>query len=447
MSDVKRPRVNHPLPGPNSKAVIDQDEHFVSPSYTRDFPVVAVKGEGCWIHDPDGNMFLDFCSGLVVTSTGHCHPEVVKAIQDQAEKLIHMSGTDFYYPTQSKLAKKLAEIAPGSSPKKVFYTNSGTEAIEGAIKLARAHTRRHRIIAFFGAFHGRTYGSMSLTASKVVQRRYFAPLLPGIHHIPYGYCYRCPYNLEYPGCKLECVDYLEDKLFKHNAPPEEVAAVFVEPIQGEGGYVVPPPDYHQRLKALCEKHGILFVMDEIQSGFGRTGKMFASEHYGIEPDIICMAKGIASGMPLGAIVAKADVMDWEYGSHASTYGGNPIACAAALKVIELLEGGLIENSAKMGEYLMGKLKEMQKKFPVIGDIRGKGLMVGLELIEDQESMKKASGLRNRIVNEMVQHGVILIGCGENTLRFAPPLIVTKDEIDVALEIFEQVLEKLTAAVA
>ena len=441
-SKRREPIIQGALPGPKSKAIIDQDENFVSPSYTRDFPVVAQKGEGCWIIDPDGNEFLDFSSGIAVTSAGHCHPEVVQAIQQQAAQLIHMSGTDFYYPTQSDLARKLAEIAPGDSPKRVFYCNSGAESIEGAIKLARYHTKRQRIIAFFGAFHGRTYGAMSLTASKVVQRRYFAPFLPGVHHVPYGYCYRCPLNLEYPECNVECVDYIEEMLFKRNVPAEEVAAVIVEPIQGEGGYVVPPVEYHQKLKALCEKHGILYVADEVQSGFGRTGKMFACEHFGIEPDIMCLAKGIASGMPLGAIVAKADVMDWEYGSHASTYGGNPVACAASLAVIRLLESGLVENSARMGQYLSERLLKLKRKYPIIGDVRGKGLMVGVEIVQDQETEYKAPTERNFIVDEMVKRGVILIGCGDNVLRFAPPLIVSKDEIDVCLEVFEEVLKQV-----
>ena len=440
MAARREPKINGALPGPKSKAIIDQDEQFVSSSYTRDFPVVAKKGEGCWIIDPDGNEFLDFSSGIAVTSTGHCHPEVVKAIKDQAEQLMHMSGTDFYYPSQSVLARQLAEIAPGDSPKKVFFCNSGAESVEGAIKLARFHTKRHRIIGFYGAFHGRTYGAMSLTASKVVQRRYFAPLVPGFHHVPYGYCYRCPFNLEYPSCNLECVDNIETTLFKRNVPPEEVAAIFVEPIQGEGGYVVPPPEYHKKLKALCEKYGILYVADEVQSGFGRTGTMFASEHFGIEPDIVCMAKGIASGMPLGAIVAKADVMDWDYGSHASTYGGNPIACAAASKVIELLQGGIIDNVVEVGEYLVKRLKELQKSYPVIGDVRGKGLMIGVEMVDSKGD--KSPEARNFVVNEMVKRGVILIGCGDNVLRFAPALIVNKDEIDVCVEVFEQVLKEV-----
>jgi len=440
MAGRREPKIQGPLPGPKAKAIIDQDKQFVSPSYTRDFPVVAERGEGCWIIDSDGNEFLDFSSGIAVTSTGHCHPEVVQAIKDQADKLLHMSGTDFYYPTQSELAKKLATIAPGDSPKKVFFCNSGAESIEGAIKLARYHTRRHRIIAFYGAFHGRTYGAMSLTASKVVQRRYFAPFLPGIHHVPYGYCYRCPLHLKYPSCKLECVDYIEEMLFKRNVPPEEVAAIVVEPIQGEGGYVVPPPDYHAKLKRLCEKYGILYVVDEVQSGFGRTGKMFASEHFGIEPDILCSAKGIASGMPLGAIIAKADVMNWEYGSHASTYGGNPVACAASLAVIRLLEGGILENVVKMGDYLVGRLLELKKAYSIIGDVRGKGLMIGVEIVQDRETEIKAANERNFIVEEMVKHGVILIGCGDNVLRFAPALIVNKDEIDVCIEAFEKVLK-------
>ncbi len=439
MTKRKVPNIQGPLPGPKAKAIIDQDKIYVSPSYTRDFPVVAERGEGCWITDPDGNVFLDFSSGIAVTSTGHCHPEVVQAIKAQAEKLLHMSGTDFYYPTQSELARKLAEIAPGDSPKRVFFCNSGAESVEGAIKLARNHTRRQRIVAFFGSFHGRTYGAMSVTASKVIQRRFFAPFVPGVHHVPYGYCYRCPLNLDYPECELECVDYIDDMLFKRNVPPDEVAAILVEPIQGEGGYVVPPPDYHQKLKALCEKYGILYVADEVQTGMGRTGKMYASEHFGVEPDILCSAKGIASGLPLGAIIAKADVMDWEYGSHASTFGGNPVACAAALAVIRLLEGGLIENAARMGQYLKDRLLEMKKQYPFIGDVRGKGLMVGMEIVKDRDTEEKGVTERNFVVDEMVKRGVILIGCGDNVLRFVPPLVVTQEEIDVCLEVLQEVL--------
>lgn len=442
MAERKVPKIQGPLPGPKAKAIIEQDKIYVSPSYTRDFPVVAERGEGCWITDSDGNVFLDFSSGIAVTSTGHCHPEVVQAIQAQAAKLLHMSGTDFYYPTQSELAKKLAEVAPGDSPKKVFFCNSGAESVEGAIKLARYHTRRQRIVAFFGSFHGRTYGAMSVTASKVIQRRYFAPFVPGVHHVPYGYCYRCPLNLEYPECELECVDYIDDMLFKRNVPPDEVAAIIVEPIQGEGGYVVPPPEYHRKLKQLCEKYGILYVADEVQTGMGRTGKMYASEHFGVEPDILCTAKGIASGLPLGAIIAKADVMDWEYGSHASTFGGNPVACAAALTVIRLLEEGLIENSARMGEYLKGRLLALKEQYPFIGEVRGKGLMVGVEIVKDRDTEEKATTERNFIVEEMVKRGVILIGCGDNVLRFVPPLVVTQEEIDVCLEVFQEVLAEV-----
>jgi len=442
MAERKVPKIQGPLPGPKAKAIIEQDKIYVSPSYTRDFPVVAERGEGCWITDPDGNVFLDFSSGIAVTSTGHCHPEVVQAIQAQAAKLLHMSGTDFYYPTQSELAKKLAEVAPGDSPKKVFFCNSGAESVEGAIKLARYHTRRQRIVAFFGSFHGRTYGAMSVTASKVIQRRYFAPFVPGVHHVPYGYCYRCPLNLEYPECELECVDYIDDMLFKRNVPPDEVAAIIVEPIQGEGGYVVPPPEYHRKLKQLCEKYGILYVADEVQTGMGRTGKMYACEHFGVEPDILCTAKGIASGLPLGAIIAKADVMDWEYGSHASTFGGNPVACAAALTVIRLLEEGLIENAARMGEYLQGRLLALKEQYPFVGEVRGKGLMVGVEIVKDRDTEEKATTERNFIVEEMVKRGVILIGCGDNVLRFVPPLLVSQEEIDVCLDVFQEVLAEV-----
>src|SRR5512136_1795127 len=350
------PSIKTVLPGPEARKVLEKDHEFVSQSYTRAYPLVVKKAQGMWVEDVDGNRFLDFNSGIAVNNTGHCHPRVVEAIHRQAEQLIHMSGSDFYYSLQSDLAAKLAEITPGPKEKRVFFGNSGAEAIEAALKLARYHTKRSRIIAFLGAFHGRTMGALSLTASKVVQERGFSPLVPGITHVPYAYCYRCPSHSTYPGCGCACVEWIRDDLFKRSLPPDEVAAIFVEPIQGEGGYIVPPPEFHQKLFLLARDFGILFVVDEVQTGMGRTGKMFGIEHWDLAPDIIAIAKGIASGMPLGAMVSQSEVMTWIPGSHASTFGGNPISCQAALTTIDLLQEGLIQNAAVLGEYIFGQLR-------------------------------------------------------------------------------------------
>ncbi|MBI4115853.1 MAG: acetyl ornithine aminotransferase family protein [Candidatus Omnitrophica bacterium] len=438
---MKRPRIRTPqLPGPKAKAIIERDQDILSPSLSRPYPFVAEKGEGVWLKDSDGNEFLDFTAGIAVTSTGHCHPRVVRAIQDQATKLLHMSGTDFYYDVQVKLAEKLAQIAPWKGKKKVFFTNSGAEAVEAAIKLARYHTGREKLIAFFGAFHGRTLGALSLTASRVVQREKFGPLLPGVHHVGYGYCYRCPYNLKYPQCDIACVSYLEDTLFKKTVPPEEVAAIIVEPIQGEGGLIMPPPGYHEALRELTRKHKILLIVDEIQAGMGRTGKMFAIEHWGVEPDIITVAKGIASGMPLGAMIAKSELVDWEPGSHANTFGGNPVACRAALETIDLIESKLMENAKCVGEYLKAELLDLGKKYPLIGDVRGAGLMLGIELVRNRETKEPAVEERNKIVQKAFRRGLLLLGCGECGIRFTPPLVVTKSEVDIAIGILERCLK-------
>ncbi len=443
MKKYSFPKIKTKLPGPKAKKIIKTDDQFVSPSYTRGYPCVAEKGEGVKLIDIDGNEFLDFCSGIAVCSTGHCHPEIVKTIKKQAEKLIHMSGTDFYYQPQAHLAKKLATLAPGKKKKRVFFTNSGAEAVEAAIKLARYKTGRPRLIAYLGAFHGRTMGALSLTGSKVVQKEGFSPFLSGVSHIPYPYCYRCQFGKTYGKCKFECADYLENTVFKKTIPPKDVAAIFFEPIQGEGGYIVPPKEYIQRLQVLAKKHGFLIVADEIQAGMGRTGKMFCSEHYGFDPDIICLAKGIASGMPLGAIVAKSDIMDWPPGSHASTFGGNPIACAAALKTIELLERKLMKNAAKQGKYLLKKLKALQRKHSIIGDIRGKGLMVGMEIIKNKKTKEIDPETANKIVDMAFYKGLIILGCGPNAIRFAPALMVEEKHIDCCVEILDGILKRLT----
>jgi 4-aminobutyrate aminotransferase len=429
------PDLKTALPGPKGQALLERDHRFMSPSYTRVYPLVVARGSGAVIEDVDGNLFLDFTAGIAVTSTGHCHPRVVAAIQDQAAKLLHMSGTDFYYQPQIDLAQRLAETAPGTSPKRVFYTNSGAEALEAALKLARWHTGRSRAIAFFGAFHGRTYGAMSLSGSKVVHRRGFAPLVPEIHHAPFPRgCASCA-----PDC-CACVAQIEDTLLRRTAPADEVAAIFVEPIQGEGGYRVPPPGFLPALRRLCDKYGMLLVADEVQSGMGRTGKLWAVEHWGVEPDILCTAKGIASGMPLGAIIAKDEVMDWPSGSHASTFGGNPVSCRAALATLDLLEGGYTKSAAERGEQLRQGLRRLQADHPdVLSDVRGLGLMTAVDLVKDGDPALPDPGLREDVIQTCFRHGLLLLGCGESGIRFCPPLCVSAAQVETALGILGGVL--------
>ena len=436
------PKIITELPGPQARAVLAKDDRFISPSYTRGYPLVIHSGRGLEVVDVDGNRFLDFTAGIAVCNTGHTPPEVVAAITDQANLFLHMSGTDFYYRSQSDLAEKLAGFIDPGRARKVFYCNSGAEAVEAALKLSRYHARRTRVLSFLGSFHGRTMGALSLSASKVIHEKGFAPLLPGVSHIPYAYCYRCSYNLTYPSCEASCVDWIREDLFKRSIPPEEVAAVFVEPIQGEGGYIVPPRLFHQKLFALCQEFGIIYVADEIQSGMGRTGRMLASEHFGIDPHIFTLAKGIASGMPLGAMVAQAEIMDWTPGSHASTFGGNPVSCRAALATIDLLEGGLIANAASAGEYLREGLTALQKDHRLIGDVRGLGLMAAIELVEDREKKTKAAAKRNEAVSLAFARGLLLLGCGENSIRFCPALTVSREEIDRALGLLDQVLTEV-----
>ena len=420
------PHLVTPLPGPKAAAWLARDHVFVSQSYTRVYPLVADRGSGAVIEDVDGNRFLDFTAGIAVVNAGHCHPEVVAAIQDQAAKLIHMSGTDFYYRPQIELAERLAKVAPGPTAKKVFFCNSGAEAIEGALKLARWHTHRNRAVAFLGAFHGRTYGAMSLSGSKLPHRRGFSPLVPDIHHVPFPR--DCPGCSTDPAC--ECLRPIEE-LFHRTAPPDEVAAIFVEAVQGEGGYRVPPPGFLRALRRLCDRHGIMLVVDEVQSGMGRTGKLFAVEHFGIEPDVICCAKGIASGLPLGAIVAKANVMDWPSGSHASTFGGNPVACRAALATLDLLEREYTANAAERGEQLRSGLRQLARRHDGLSDVRGLGLMVAVDL--------PTGAVRDEVIQSAFRRGLLLLGCGERGLRFCPPLCVTATQVEAALIILDQVL--------
>jgi 4-aminobutyrate aminotransferase len=439
---IKRPMIKTSLPGPKAREFLKRDRKYISPSYTRSYPAVIERGSGVWVTDVDGNVFLDFSAGIAVVATGHCHPEIVKAISGQAARLIHMSGTDFYYPYQIDLAEKIAEIVPGGKNKKVFFANSGAEAVECAMKLARYSRRRPRYIAFTGAFHGRTFGALSLTASKIGQRRYFAPLLPEVTHVPYAYCFRCPFHLEYPSCDLECVKYIENFVFKKIAPPEEVAAMFVEPIQGEGGYVIPPPGFLPALRDLCDKYGVFLVADEVQSGMGRTGKMFAIEHFHVKADIYCIAKGIASGLPLGICVANSGIMDWPPGSHASTFGGNPVSCAAASKTIELLENGIMDNAARLGEIAMARLGELARRHEFVGDVRAKGLMIGIELVADAITKDPVKDKRDAVVYEAFKRGLLLLGAGETAVRFVPPMIISEDEMQVGLDIFEKALKKV-----
>jgi 4-aminobutyrate aminotransferase len=442
MIDTKLPRLKTPLPGPKAKKVVELDDKYISPSYTRGYPLVARRGQGAMVEDVDGNVFLDFAAGIAVCSTGHCHPEVVKAIQEQAAELIHISGTDFYYSHMVELAEKLSAITPGKEPKRFFYTNSGTEAVEAAIKLARYATGRDKLIAFLGSFHGRTLGSLSLTASKAVQRKGFGPLVPGVFHMPYPNCYRCPWNLQPESCGSYCAGELERTLFKRLVDPSDVAAIFIEPIQGEGGYVPAPLEFMQELRRLCTRHGILLVADEVQSGMGRTGKWWAVEHYGIEPDIICVAKGIASGMPLGVMMARESLMTWKPGAHASTFGGNPVCIAAALKTVELIERQYLENARRVGDYILGRLAGWPARHRTVGDIRGKGLMIGVELVRDRASREKAPELRDKLVDMAFAKGLLVLGAGENTLRLAPPLVVEEAQAEFALKTLEDCLAEI-----
>ena len=408
------PHIVTPPPGPAARAIIDRDKAATATCYLKEYPLVVARGSGAMIEDVDGNRFLDFMAGIAVASTGHSHPKVVAAVNQAAEQFLHICGGDFYYESFAALPERLAKLAPGSFAKKVFLTNSGTEAVEGALKLSRHSTRRTAIIAFEGSFHGRTYGSLSLTASKTTQRSGFGPFLPEVYHAPYG-----------------DADYLEHRLFAKRLDPKDVACIVVEPIQGEGGYIVPPKEFLPALRALCDKHGILLVMDEIQAGVGRTGKFFACEHDGVVPDIITVAKGIASGMPLGAIIARADIMKWQPGAHGSTFGGNPVCCAAALATLDLVEGGYMANAAKMGDVLMRESKTLASTHKHIVDVRGRGLMMGLELSDP--------ALVKRVVLGAFQKGVLLLGAGKSAIRLAPPLTIDEEDIRIALSTIGELL--------
>ena len=433
------PLIKTALPGPNAKAIIERDGKVVSPSYTRGYPFVMARGSGAMVEDVDGNHFLDCAAGIAVNSTGHSHPAVVAAIVDQAQKFLHMSGTDFYYEPQVRLGEEFDAIKPFAGPSRSFFSNSGTEAIEAAINLARYSTKRYGMIAFLGSFHGRTLGALSLTSSKALQRKGFGPMQAGTFHTPYGNCYRCPVGLKPESCQAECLDFLEHQILVHLISPDEVAGVVVESIQGEGGYVVPEPKFHQRLRDITKTHGILLIADEVQSGMGRTGKMFGIEHFGVEPDMIAVAKGVASGMPLGVTTARADVMTWPPGSHASTFGGNPVSAAAALATIALIRDSLMKNAAEVGAFMMDRLKELQQKHQIIGDVRGRGLMIGVELVRDRVTKERATTERDDVVNECFARGLLILGAGKNALRISPPLVLTRAQASTAVDILDQAL--------
>jgi 4-aminobutyrate aminotransferase len=443
------PSIRTALPGPKAAAIIARDRARVSPSYTRDYPFVMARGEGAVVEDVDGNVFLDCAAGIAVTGTGHSHPDVVKAIVEQVQKYLHMSGTDFYYEPQVLLAEEMAAIAPigaGDGDVRSFFGNSGTEAIEAALKLARYATKRFNVIAFLGSFHGRTLGSLAATSSKYVQRKGFGPMMPGVYHAPYANCYRCPVGLRPESCAAECLSYVEDQILVHLVSPDEVAGILVEPIQGEGGYVVPPKQFLQRLRELATRHGILLIADEVQSGMGRTGRMFACEHFDVTADIVTVAKGIASGLPLGITSSRAALMTWPPGAHASTFGGNPVSCAAAIETIRVLKNGLVRNAEVVGDHLFGRLRTLMEKHAIIGDIRGKGLMIGVELVRDRETKERATTERDRLVQEMFARGVLILGAGRNAIRFAPPLVLTKEQADTAVRIFDEALTAVTSTV-
>ena len=440
------PSIKVAPPGPNARKILKEDQKYLMQSFHRFYPLVVKRAKGFLVEDVDGNIYIDLNAGIAVAVTGHCHPHVVEAIKRRSEELLHYSITDFVYEDPVLLARKLSEITPGSFQKKIFFGNSGTEAVEGGIKVARGYFegRRPIVFAFIGSFHGRSLGSLSLTASKPVQRRWFQPLLPCVEHVPYPYCYRCPWKQTFPDCDYWCIDFIEEWYFRRYVPAEEVSAFVFEPISGEGGYVVPPEGYWRKLKRLADKYGILLIDDEVQAGMGRTGKWFAIEHWGIAPDILLVAKGIASGLPLSAVIGREDLMNLPPGSHASTFGGNPISCSAALATIEVIEReNLLENARKVGEHVLKRLQEMYSKYDIIGDVRGKGLMIGAEIVEDKDNKKPAPKVAQKIMEESFKRGVLLITAGLSTLRFSPPLIISLEAMDKALNIIEEVIKNVS----
>ena len=441
---MRVPDIKVPPPGPRARAIIERDRAVVSPSYPRSAPFVMARGEGAVVEDVDGNVYLDFSAGIAVAATGHAHPEIVRAVTEQASRFLHIS-TDYYHEPQVALGEALAKIAPVGGHARTFFSNSGTEAVEAAIKLARYHTKRFNILAFLGSFHGRTLGSLALTSSRTVQRRGFGPMASGVFHAPYANPYRCPTGgaEDAEGCTRECLSYIENQILTHLVPPDEVAAIVVEPIQGEGGYVVPPASFLQGLAAIAAAHGMLFIVDEVQSGIGRTGKMFAIEHAGVEPDIIIAAKGIASGLPMGVTIARDDVMDWPVGAHSNTFGGNPVACAAALATLKLVEGGLMANAADVGEFLLAKLADLAGRHPIIGDVRGRGLMIGIELVRNRRTKERAVAERDALVMAAFRRGLLVLAAGASAIRLSPPLVVTRDQAQTAVAILDEALAEIS----
>ncbi|MGA9771206.1 MAG: acetyl ornithine aminotransferase family protein [Blastocatellia bacterium] len=436
------PEIKTALPGPKAKQMLERDAKFISPSYTRSYPFVMKRGYGALVEDVDGNVFLDFNAGVAVCALGHAHPEITEVIAKQASEFTHISGTDYYYPHQSALAEKLTEVTPGDFAKKVHYGNSGAEAMEAALKAAIYSTGRHKFIAFTGAFHGRTFGTLSLTASKFTQRKGFGPQALDVTHVPYANPIRFPLELragESVGRRV--ARYIEQTIFRTTVPPDDCAAIVVEPVQGEGGYVVPNADFLPELRRICDEHGIVLIVDEVQSGVGRTGKLWAIEHFGVTPDIICMAKAIGGGIPLGVTLAREDLMRWHVGAHASTFGGNPVAIAAALKTLELIENGVMQNAAEIGSYMLDRLRELKDKHELIGDVRGLGLMIGIELVRDRETMQPWADLRDNVVLECFKRGLIIQGAGESAIRFSPPLIIDREQADFAIDTFEAAIEQ------
>ena len=461
-----------PQPKEKSRKLIERDRRLMFSAHTRsdELPLAVDYAKGVRIWDIDGDSYLDFTAGYAVCATGHCNEEIIRAVEEQTRRLVHIGGSDFYYEPQVTLAEKLIEITPGSYDKRIYFGNSGAESLEAALKIARYFTRRPQVISFFDGFHGRTYVGMSLSGSKKVQKAHFSPLIPEVTHTFYPYCYRCPLNLTYPGCikgefegvpLISCVDFLLNTIFKQICDPEDVGAIFVEPIQGAGGYIVPPEEFLLLLSMIAKKWGIILVMDEIQSGLGRTGKWFASDHFGVEPDIVCIAKALGAGLPISATVGRADLMDaavdkraWVKGSHGSTFGGNPVACAAGIKTLELLEGGVMENAGSVGSFIMERLKEIKEKHRIIGDVRGKGLMIGIELVKDKKTKERfpenltgdGKGIKEVVIGSCFKKGLFVLGCGRDTIRFSPPLVLREEEAEEALSIFESAIEEIEGLV-
>ncbi len=433
MTKRNYPRVGTALPGPRAKAIIERDAAWTSTSYIKEYPLVIGGGSGAMVEDVDGNTFIDFMAGIAVSATGYNHPDVVRAIQEQAGKFLHICGTDFYFEGFARLAERLAQLVPGPSRKRTFLSNSGTEAVEGAIKLARYHTRRPALVSFEGSFHGRTYGALSLTSSKARQHKHFGPMLPEVYHVPYANPYRSTDPIGH------ALGALHD-LFSRQVDPTDVAAIFVEPVQGEGGYVIPPVGFLRALRELCDKHGILLVADEVQSGVGRTGKMWACDWEQVEPDILVSAKGLGSGMPIGAFIAKESVMSWEAGAHGSTYGGSPTAVAAALATLDIVEK-LLPHVAAMGERMLGHARKLQDKYAVIGDVRGRGLMCGIEFVKDRKTKEPYEEIVDRITERAFKKGLLLLGCGKSTFRLAPPLVLDEYDVDTGMGILEACLKE------